>query len=136
MRHLYILRGVPGSGKSGVARALADSLDYTTEICSADDFFTDEFGVYTFVPELLAEAHDRCYNRAYDAMAGGCNRVIVDNCNVDPAHFAHYEDAARDFGYRVIHLVVERRHCGRNTHGVSDSQVQDRAERLHQTIRV
>ena len=133
---LFILRGVPGSGKSHVANALADSRYANAVICSADHYFTGADGIYRFDPTRLPEAHYDCFNNVRAAMSRRDDRIVIDNCNVEPAHFELYEELAAQFGYRVYHLVIERRHNGVNSHGVPADRVETLAARLRDSIRL
>lgn len=53
---ITIIRGIPGSGKSYLARELAQE-SQSPYICSADDFFGPD---YDFDVSRLAEAHASC----------------------------------------------------------------------------
>lgn len=134
---LFILRGVPGSGKSHVAMALADSGAMgEVVICSADHYFMDADGEYRFDPTKLPDAHKACFENVRAAMDRRDGRIVLDNCNVLPEHFAEYEALAARHGYRVYHLVVERRHTGVNQHGVPAERVDLVAEKLAANIKV
>jgi hypothetical protein len=61
---LYIIRGLPGSGKSSVAQQLVGDGNYF----EADMYFTDENGVYRFDPKKLQEAHAWCFSQVQKAM--------------------------------------------------------------------
>ncbi len=62
---LVLLRGLPGSGKSTLARAIsaAASPSCSPMVASADDFFVDKDGRYTFVPNLIGNAHEWCQKK-------------------------------------------------------------------------
>jgi hypothetical protein len=74
MPHLYIIRGLPGSGKSTKANELSDWGTYHYE---ADMFFTFD-GEYKFNSQLLGAAHDWCYSNTVRRLSQGCD-VIVSN---------------------------------------------------------
>lgn len=84
---LYIIRGLPGSGKSTLGEILADTyMDYSRTVggvkhysYAADDWFTDNQGNYNFVPEELAQAHEDCRSRVLGAMLSGVESIAV--CN-------------------------------------------------------
>ena len=133
---LFILRGVPGSGKSHIATALADSGCVNSVICSADHYFMDVDGEYRFDPTKLPDAHKACFENVRAAVERRDGRIVLDNCNVLPEHFAEYEALAARHGYRVYHLVVERRHTGVNQHGVPAERVDLVAEKLAANIKV
>jgi len=61
---LYIIRGLPGSGKSTFARRLVGRGNYF----EADMYFTDEKGVYRFDPTKLQAAHAWCFSEVQKAM--------------------------------------------------------------------
>lgn len=54
---LFLVRGLPGSGKSSIAEAISD------KSVSADDFFM-QGDKYIFDPKKLGEAHAYCQNTA------------------------------------------------------------------------
>ncbi|XP_036157057.1 NEDD4-binding protein 2-like 1 isoform X6 [Myotis myotis] len=56
-KHLYLLRGLPGSGKTTLARQLQHDFPRAL-IFSTDDFFFREDGTYEFNPDFLEEAHE------------------------------------------------------------------------------
>lgn len=55
MNHLYIIRGLPGSGKSTFAHKLG------VKVVESDQFF-ENAGEYQFNPSKLPQAHEWCYN--------------------------------------------------------------------------
>ena len=59
MKKLYIVRGLPGSGKSTFAEALVGS-DFL--VCEADKYFIVD-GEYKFDATKLRQAHEWCKNR-------------------------------------------------------------------------
>ena len=92
---LFIMQGVPGSGKTTLARKLAKQ--YNAVICSTDDFhFQAGDGVYRFEPENIGYYH--AYNQfevEYWLKAG--RSVIVDNCNILGVHALPYIELARRY---------------------------------------
>lgn len=127
MPDLFILRGLPGSGKSDLARSLADR--YDAVICSADQYFMVG-GKYCYDSSRLAAAHAYCQSTARKAMVEKKERVIIDNTNADPPHFRPYEEMARQYGYTVRFLVVENRHGGRSAHFVPQQSMVRALDRI------
>ena len=59
MTKLYIVRGIPGSGKSTFAKKLLEQGKVQQHL-EADEFMTDENGDYKFDPTILQKCHQQC----------------------------------------------------------------------------
>lgn len=122
---VIILRAVAGAGKSTVADYLSKSINPKAIVCCADDHFTDKNGNYNFNPNELYLAHARCQDKFIAALQVDTNLVIVANTNVKPSQFDFYIDAAKEFGYTLFSLVVEKRfEGGDNGHNVPEKSLQ------------
>ena len=66
--NLYIMRGLPGSGKSSLSNQILQAYQNNGKkafISSADDFFVNQHtGRYIFDASRLEEAHDWCHKNA------------------------------------------------------------------------
>lgn len=93
---LIIMRGLPGSGKSTRAKALAAG----GEIFSTDNFFMTG-GKYVYNPALIGKAHEWNQNAAIAAMIQGVSPVVIDNTNVRRMHVEPYIQAAKKLGYEI-----------------------------------
>ena len=97
---LFIMRGLPGSGKSTIVRAIAQSYQRSV-VCSADDYFFKD-GVYKFDAACLSSAHESCQNKAKDSCNAGIPVVIVDNTNVRRWEMKFYLELASHRDYVVV----------------------------------
>jgi predicted kinase len=99
---LYILRGVPSSGKSFRARQLVDN--DKSKIFSADLFFspTEDMEEYRreWCVEKLHAAHSWCKSGVQNAMQLGVSPIVVDNTNIKRRDFMPYIDLAKQYQYR------------------------------------
>ena len=59
MTKLYIVRGIPGSGKSTFAKKLLQQGKVQQHL-EADEFMTDKNGDYKFDPTILQKCHQQC----------------------------------------------------------------------------
>lgn len=100
-RRLIIMRGLPGSGKSTKARRLAEESGGDAVICSTDDFFVGDDGIYRFDGKRISAAHEWNQERARTFMRAGCPLVIIDNTNTQAWEAREYCRAGRFHGYAV-----------------------------------
>ena len=111
MKELFLLRGLPGAGKSTLAKSLGG------KHIEADMFFMKD-GVYEFDATKLRDAHRWCKNAVKVWMTNNVKKIIVSNTFTQAWEMQPYYDLAEEHGYRVYSLVVENRHDGVNQHGV------------------
>ena len=119
----YIMRGVPGSGKSTVAKILAGPHGI---IHSTDSYFIEN-GEYLFKPHLLKRNHELNFEAFSQSLSKGIPIIICDNTNVRKIHFMPYIEEAQKNCYIVA--VVSMPHpeievaATRNIHGVTASVI-------------
>lgn len=101
MQTIYIMRGIPGSGKTTKAKSIRDKTGAI--ICSADDFFIDNDGNYIFDYKKIGEAHEWCKKKAREALNYGSS-IIIDNTNCRRWEFRPYIEMAREFGTKVKYV--------------------------------
>jgi len=121
MKQLFLLRGLPGAGKTTIAESIGG------KHVEADMFFKIRTGKYEFNPKELPDAHKWCLTICEGWMSDSEPTIVVSNTFTQEWEMENYIDAAKDFGYRVHTLVVENRHGGKNIHNVPD-EVLDKME--------
>ena len=131
MKNLYIVRGLPGSGKSTFAKSIAKSY----QVFEADQYFMKN-GKYKFDPTKLKEAHNDCKNRVARRMRENLfnslffNNIVVSNTFTQDLEMKFYRNIAKRYGYKVHTIVVENRHEGVNVHGVPEDKLQVMEDRF------
>lgn len=131
---LYLIRGVPGSGKSTFAE-LMNMQAMTLINLEADDYFktynkeTNSF-YYNFDPTKLQAAHKYCQTAAKIFLKDGFN-VSVSNTSVTDWEVQTYKDIADECGAKFVSLIVENYHDGKNVHGCPDEKVEQMKRKFH-----
>ncbi len=128
---LYILRGIPGCGKSTLAKTLAPP----ECICEADDYHMKD-GVYVFVQENLGKAHLTCRTKVRELMETEAPRIVVANTNVTGSDVAVYKALADVYDYQSFVIVVENRHEGVDVHNVPEATLKSMEEKLSRSIKL
>ena len=121
MRILYIVRGLPGSGKSSFANTIWNNY----AICEADKFFYDKEGNYNFDGTKLRQAHEWCRNEVETLMKDNQNNpqciypeIVVSNTSTQEWEMEGYFNLANKYDYKVFSIIIENRHGNTNIHGV------------------
>ena len=136
---LYIVRGLPGSGKStdvqrhNYVQGLSLYKLNKSLVCSADEFF----GVpYTFEPSRLGDAHKFCQLLAEACMRNQTQIIYIDNTNIKRKEYQVYIDLAIKYGYTVKFLIpntpwaFDVEECFRkNSHNVPKETIQRMKDR-------
>jgi hypothetical protein len=130
-KNLYIVRGLPGSGKSTFARSIAKPY----QIFEADQYFMKR-GKYNFDPTKLRDAHDSCKQRVVNRMRESLfnsiffRNIVVSNTFTQDWEMKFYRNIARKYGYKVHTIIVENRHKGTNVHGVPEDKIEIMKDRF------
>jgi predicted kinase len=132
-KKLYIVRGIPGSGKSTFALNLVGS-DFL--VCEADKYFMVD-GEYKFDGSKLKEAHESCRTMVETYMKDSLmndqfyREIAVSNTFTQEWEMQPYFDLAKQYGYMVFSIIVENRHGGSNQHGVPVEAIQRMKDRFN-----
>lgn len=132
MKKLYIVRGLPGSGKSTFAEAL---VGHDFLVCEADKYFIVD-GEYKFDATKLRQAHEWCRNRVETYMKDSLvndqfyREIAVSNTFTQEWEMDAYYKLAEQYGYMVFSIIVENRHGGVNQHGVPADKLEQMKNRF------
>lgn len=128
MPTIYLIRGLPGSGKSTFAYELWDS-GLVECIFEADHYFTDSDGNYNFDAAKLAKAHKICQEKTTEILKLGRN-VAVSNTSTTENEVETYAKIAQECNAQFVSIIVENRHGGSNIHNVPPEKIEQMKKRF------
>ncbi|XP_034527815.1 NEDD4-binding protein 2 isoform X5 [Ailuropoda melanoleuca] len=138
---LVLLRGLPGSGKSFLARTLQED-NPSGVILSTDDYFYIN-GQYQFDVKYLGEAHEWNQNRAKEAFEKKVSPIIIDNTNLQAWEMKPYVSLSQKHKYKVLFREPDtwwkfkpKELARRNIHGVSKEKITRMLEHYQRFVSV
>ena len=130
---MYILRSVPGAGKSTLAEQLAGEMG---QICESDVFLINDKGEYEWTEERVFIAHKRCQQLCKESLEAGISPIVISNTNTTTKDVRTYRDMGIAMGYKVFVMVIENWHNGQDSHNVKDEVKARMERRLRDSIRL
>lgn len=103
MQKVLFIRGLPGSGKSTMAQAIADDGSFVH--IEADHFF-ELHGPYKFNASLVRAAHAWCLGRMYLTLESG-KSVVVSNTFINKGQLRDYFKVSYACGIRPLVWVAD-----------------------------
>ncbi|XP_020847025.1 NEDD4-binding protein 2 isoform X2 [Phascolarctos cinereus] len=138
---LVLLRGLPGSGKSFLARKLLEE-NPNGIILSSDDYFSKN-GQYQFDGNLLGEAHEWNRKRAKEALEKKVSPVIIDNTNLQAWEMKPYIILSQKYKYKIHFREPDtwwkfkpKELARRNIHGVTKEKIARMLEHYERYVSV
>lgn len=117
---LYIIRGLPGTGKSTLAKKLAKS--EKIEYFEADMYFIDpKTGEYKWNAQDIGAAHEWCFREVEDELFNG-KSVIVSNTFVELRTMEQYFVLGERLECRI--MVIECLNNYGNIHNVPEETLE------------
>ena len=127
MPSLILLRGLPGAGKTALAKVFSEDGKYP--LISTDDYFTGPKGEYRFKFDKNHLAYEQCEEKTLVEMKRGVEKIFVHNCFALEWEMAPYFKMAGENNYKVFVLTVENRHGSKNIHNITGDQLKKMAEK-------
>lgn len=126
---LYILRGLPGSGKTTLSKMFVRSDKRRREA----DMFHMADGEYNFIPENAARSHEWCRLEVEKMMIESASDCSVSNTFTRREEYAPYIALADKYGFDVA--VFDCHGPWKNTHDVPDDVLKKMADRWEPHVR-
>lgn len=101
-KKLIILRGLPGSGKSDIAKKLVGN-----GIIHSTDSYLTKNGRYEFDQENIAKYHHYNLMSSIRSMKKGISPIIIDNTNIVALHCLNYVEQGKMYGYEIVIIEPE-----------------------------
>lgn len=135
-KNVYVMMGVPGSGKSTWVRNNVSG----AVVASADHYFEDEQGNYNFQPNKLFRAHESAFEKYLAALDDDkTENIVVDNTNTKLEFLRRYVLEANLRGYPVTMVVLKVDPdvaSRRNVHGVPPETVKRMQGEIDNTLKI
>lgn len=128
-RIAYIMHGMPGTGKSPLAKELAG---VQGKVFSTSDLFVAD-GVYRFAATRLERYQQQNFTNFCSAMDQRARVVVCDNTNSMPWEWQRYETAAKVRSYKVVHIwmpFIDPAYASTGRHNVPVESCRAIADRL------
>lgn len=125
---LILIRGLPGAGKSTLAKLLSEGGKYPVH--AIDDYFTDEKGEYHFNFRDNHLAYKNCEARTEKSMQENHAKIILDNTFTMDWEMNPYFSIASKYNYSVFVFTVENYHGEQNIHHITREQLEKMAEKF------
>ena len=105
-KHVIIMRGLPGSGKTYLVQQLKEtSGDLSFSVCSADQYFRHADSGYKYSDNEIASAHSLCQDKFIDCIEQKDNIIVVDNTHLQKWEYQIYQRIALLCGY-TSHVIA------------------------------
>jgi predicted kinase len=124
---LYLIRGLPGSGKSTFAKQLFDA-KIVADVFEADQWFENN-NSGQFDSTKLHQAHKACQQWAKMLIESG-ESVAVSNTSTTEKEVQVYQAIAVNAGANFVSLIVENRNDTKNIHNVPPEHIEKMRNRF------
>ena len=120
-RKVFIVRGVPGSGKTTLAKGIAKK--YNTKEFEADHYLLNSEGKYEYDKSKLARAHTKCIVQGFKHLQRN-NAVVFANTFIHKSDIEFYAKYMKEQGINAEVYIAQPSFAGKSLHNVPDEAVE------------
>lgn len=120
-RKVFIVRGVPGSGKTTLAKGIAKK--YNTEEFEADHYLLNSEGKYEYDKNKLARAHSKCITEGFKHLQRN-NTVVFANTFIHKSDIEFYAKYMKEQGIKAEVYIIQSNFAGKSLHNVPEEAVE------------
>lgn len=132
---LIIIRGLPGSGKSDIAKKLVGN-----GVIHSTDNYLIKNGRYVFDDENIAKYHNHNLMDSIRSMKKGISPIIIDNTNITAPSCINYVEQGKIHGYEIVIIEPDtpwafdvEELVKRNSHGVPKDTIIDMLQKYEKS---
>jgi predicted kinase len=131
----FILRGLPGSGKSTLVGDIANRTYRSYQVCSADHYWIQKDGSYKFDLTQVPKNHHQCLRRFINDLSQcSTHSVFLDNTNTSLKEFGYCVQIAEAYDYKTVLITLNcsvETSMKRNVHNVPEKTIKGMFKRLN-----
>jgi predicted kinase len=121
MKALILLRGLPGAGKSTLAKLLSENGKYP--VFSIDDYFENADGEYHFRFQENHLAYEQCRYNTEMAMKNNLQKIFIAHTFTINWEMKPYFELAEAYHYNLHIATVENHHGNKSKHAIPHEQL-------------
>lgn len=136
MKNLFLVRGLPGSGKTTFVNSIKLAISEIVYHLEADMYFTKHDLDYEENVKIhIAKAHNWCQECTEDGMLAGIKNIFVSNTFTQQWELDPYIRFAKKHNYVIHILTMDNHHRGESIHNVPESVLENMEKRFERSVR-
>jgi predicted ATPase len=120
-KKVFIVRGIPGSGKTTLAKSIAKK--YNTIEFEADHYLLNKDGKYEYDKSKLAHAHSKCILEGFKHLQKN-HTVVFANTFIHKAEIETYAKYMKEHRINAEVYIAQPNFAGKTLHSVSHEVIE------------
>ena len=119
-RKIFIVRGIPGSGKTTLAKSIAKK--YNTKEFEADHYLLNKEGKYEYDKGKLAYAHSKCITEGFRHLQKN-HAVVFANTFIRKSEIEFYAKYMKEHNINAEVYIAQPNFAGKTLHNVPQEEI-------------